>query len=147
MALTTLYLLTFLELAPYVVLVLTWWVFTPTVLRLAIELLHARPRSAKALRKPIRLVDTIALLFSLWEKEFLVPSMAYSTADAFVIVCRLDRTDTLDEAPQNKKSKRLPLGYFLTNSINKTLRGLFPVAPRKSWDRSVVVVLLTFCAT
>ena len=49
---TTLNLLTYLELALYVVLVLTWWVFTPSALRLAIELLHARPRLAKALRNP-----------------------------------------------------------------------------------------------
>ena len=52
---TTLYLLTCLELALYVVLVLTWWVFTPPALRLAIELLHARPRFVKALRKSQRL--------------------------------------------------------------------------------------------
>ena len=31
----------FLGLSLYVVLVLTWWVFTPSALRLAIELLHA----------------------------------------------------------------------------------------------------------
>ena len=88
---TTLYRLTFLVLAPYVVLVLTLWVFSPSALRLAIELQHVRPRSPKALRKFKRLVGTIALLFSLslshiWENEFLVPSMAESTADAFVIV-------------------------------------------------------------
>ena len=47
------------------VFVLTWWVFTPSALRLDIELLHARPRLAKALRKSVRLVDRIALLFSL----------------------------------------------------------------------------------
>ena len=62
---TKLYRLPFLELAPYVVLVLIWWVFTPSALRLAIELRHARPRLVKALRKSIQLVDTIALLFSL----------------------------------------------------------------------------------
>ena len=44
--------------------VLTWWVFTPWALRLAIELLHVRPRLAKALRKSKRLVGTVALLFS-----------------------------------------------------------------------------------
>ena len=33
------------------------------------------------------------------EKEFLAPSMACSTADAFDIVCRLDRNGTLDEVP------------------------------------------------
>ena len=62
---TTLYLLTFLVLALYVVLVLTWWVFTPSALRLVIELRHARPRLTKALENPKRLVGTIALLFSL----------------------------------------------------------------------------------
>ena len=41
---TTLYLLGSLELALYVVLVLTWWVFTPSSLRRAIELLRVRPR-------------------------------------------------------------------------------------------------------
>ena len=30
--------------------------------------------------------------------------MAYSTADAFDIVCRLDRNHTFDEVPQNKKA-------------------------------------------
>ena len=29
--------------------------------------------------------------------------MAFSIATAFDIVCRLDRDDTLDEVPQNKK--------------------------------------------
>ena len=38
-------------------------------------------------------------------EKFLVPSMAYSTADAFDIVCRLDRNDTLDEVPQKTKQK------------------------------------------
>ena len=38
-----------------------------------------------------------------WENEFLAPSMVCSTADAFNIVCRLDRDGKLDEAPQNKK--------------------------------------------
>ena len=45
---TTLYLQTSLELAQYVVLVLTWWVFIPSALQLAISLLHARPRLLKA---------------------------------------------------------------------------------------------------
>ena len=40
-----------------------------------------------------------------WEKEFLAPSMACSTANAFVIVCRLDCDGKLDEAPQSKKQK------------------------------------------
>ena len=44
-------------------------------------------------------------LSPVWEKEFFVPSVAYSTADAFDTVCRLDRTGTLDEAPQNKEAQ------------------------------------------
>ena len=47
----------------------------------------------------------IFALSPVWEKEFLVPSMVLSTADAFDIVCRLDRNGTLHEAPQNKKQK------------------------------------------
>ena len=44
-------------------------------------------------------------LSPIWEKEFLVPSMAFNTASAFDIVCRLDRDDTLGEVPQNKRQK------------------------------------------
>ena len=40
-----------------------------------------------------------------WEKEFLAPSMARSTADAFHIVCRLDHDGKFDEASQNQKQK------------------------------------------
>ena len=82
-----------------------------------------------------------------WEREFLFPTMTFHTANAFDIVCRLDRNDTLDEVPQNKKNRKLPLGYFLTNFTNKILPVLSLAVPRKSWDRSVVVVLLTFCLT
>ena len=38
------------------------------------------------------------------EKEFLVPSMAFSIANAFDTVCRLDRDDTLDEVSQKAES-------------------------------------------
>ena len=59
--------------------------FIPSAWLLAIELRHARPRLAKVLRRSTRLVGTIALLFwpSVLEKKFLVPSMAFGTADAF----------------------------------------------------------------
>ena len=40
-----------------------------------------------------------------WEKDFLAPSMARSTEDAFNIVCRLDHDGKLDEVPQDKKQK------------------------------------------
>ena len=38
-------------------------------------------------------------------KEFLAPSMARNTADAFKIVCRLDHDGKLDEVSQDKKQK------------------------------------------
>ena len=44
-------------------------------------------------------------LSSDWEKNFLVPSMARSTADAFNIVLCLDHTCKLDDAPQDKRPK------------------------------------------
>ena len=34
-----------------------------------------------------------------WERDFLFPSMTFHTANAFDIVCRLDRDDILDEDP------------------------------------------------
>ena len=57
----------------------------------------------------MRHAGTIVLsLFALspaWEHEFLFPSMTFHKANAFDIVCQLDRNDTLDEVPQNKKQK------------------------------------------
>ena len=44
-------------------------------------------------------------LSPIWEKNFLFPLLAHSTAGAFDIVCRLDRNDTLDEVRQNNKQK------------------------------------------
>ena len=43
---TTLFHLRFLGLAPFVALVLIWWAFIPSALRLFIELQRARPRFA-----------------------------------------------------------------------------------------------------
>ena len=112
---TTLYLLTFLVLALYVVLVLTWWVFTPSALRLDIELLHARPRLTKASRQSQRLVGTIALLFSFYlpsgRKNFLFPpwtiaprmlSMLFVVWTVMAHLMKLRRIN----------SRRLLLGYL-----------------------------------
>ena len=147
---TTLYRLPFLELALYVDLVLTWWVFTPSALRLAIELLHARPRSAKALRKSIRLVDTIVLLFSLFlqsgRKNFLFPPwpVALRTLSIlsvfWTVMAHLMKLRSI-------KSRRLLLAYFLTDSIKKTLLGLSLYGPPKFWDRSADSELRTSCPT
>ena len=50
-------------------------------------------------------VAPILALSSNWEKEFLAPSMARSTAEAFNIVCCLDHNGKLDDVPQVKKQK------------------------------------------
>ena len=39
-----------------------------------------------------------------WEQEFLFPSMTFHTANAFDIICRLDRDDTLDSTKQKAES-------------------------------------------
>ena len=78
--------------------------------------------------------------------EFLFPSMTFHTANAFDIVCRLDRDDILDEVLQTK-SKKLSAVYFWISCAHKTLLGLSPVVPHESWDQSVVIVLLTSCST
>ena len=43
----------------------------------------------------------------MWDKEFLAPSMARSTAEAFNMICRLDRNGKFDDFPQDKKQKAL----------------------------------------
>ena len=73
-------------------MVLTWLVSTPSASRPAIELPRVRTRSAKGFS-------------STWEKEFLAPSMARSTADAINLVCCLDHNGKLDDSPQEKKQK------------------------------------------
>ena len=97
-----------------------------SALRPAIELLHARPRSAKALTKSNWLVGTNALLFSLflvWEKQFLAPSTACSTANAFDIVVWTVMANLMKF---RNKRRRLLLDYFQTNYMNKTLLASFP---------------------
>ena len=79
-------------------------------------------------------------------RSSLYPSMTFHTANAFDIICRLDRDDTLDDVPQNKKQK-VTTSYFWTSCVNKTLLGLSLVVPHESWYRSVVIVLLTSCPT
>ena len=55
--------------------------------------------------------------------------MAYSTADAFDIMCRLDRTGTLDEAPQNNKQK-VATGLLLDKLHKQDFAG--PLSSRAS---------------
>ena len=123
---TTLYLLPFVELAPYVVLVLTKWVFTPSVLACSTTLAQGlkKIQTARGLN-----CTSLFALSPVWEKEFLAPSMAYGTADAFDIVCRLDRNGTLDEAPQNKKQK-VATGLLLDKLHKQDFAG--PLSSRAS---------------
>ena len=106
---TSLFRLPFLRLAPYVALVLIWWAFNSISLAARYRVAACSTTLSRGLEK----INTarghnctpLFALSPIWEKEFLVPSMSLSTADAFDIVCRLDRNDTLDEVPQNKKQK------------------------------------------
>ena len=99
---TALYLLTFLELAPCVALVLTKWASIPSPLRLAIELLHVRLRVSKALRKSKRLEGTTTTLFSLSllleRKNSLHLPWPVAPRTLFDIICSLDREGEQDFA-------------------------------------------------
>ena len=68
-------------------------------------------------------------LSPVWEKEFLAPSMALSTVNAFDIVCRLDRDDTPDEVPQTNK-KRIATGLLLDKLHKQDFAG--PLSSRAS---------------
>ena len=88
----------------------------------------------------------IFVLSPVWEKEFLAPSMARSTANAFDIVCSLDRDGKLDEVPQNNKQK-VATGLLLDKLHKQDFAVPLPFEPLKSWDRSVVIELRTSCTT
>ena len=64
-----------------------------------------------------------------WEQEFLFPSMAFHTVSAFDILSRLDRDDTLDEVPQNKKQK-VAVGLLLDKLRTQDFAG--PLSSRAS---------------
>ena len=64
-----------------------------------------------------------------WEHEFLLLSMAFNTANAFGIVCRFDRDDTLDDVPQNNKQK-IATGLLLDKLRKQDFAG--PLASRAS---------------
>ena len=110
---TTLYLLTFLELA--------LCGLGPDLVGIHFISLAARYRAAacsNTLRQGLEKIQAArghncAPIFALspnWEKEFLAPSMAWSTANAFDIVCSADRDGKLEDAPQNKQ--KLATGSF-----------------------------------
>ena len=126
----TLFHLRCLGLALFLALARIWWAFIPFAQRLDSELQHARSRLAKVLKRSVRLVDAIALLFSL--------SLPFGKR----ILCSIHVFQSLAT-----KSRKLQLACFWTNFINKTLLGFSPVAPRESWDRAFVIELGTCCPT
>ena len=92
----------------------------------------------------MRHAGTIALLSlcslsPAWEQEFLFPSLTFHTANAFDIVCRLDRDDTLDEVPQYKKQK-VATGLLLDKQdfagplSSRVLRVLGPITRHRVAD-------------
>ena len=85
-------------------------------------------------------------LSSIREKNSLFHPLAFSTANALMLFVVWTVMTHLMKF-RKTKSRRLQLACFCTNFINKTLLGLFPAVPRESWDRSVVIVLLTSCPT
>ena len=64
---------------------------------------------------------SVLALSSICEKELLAPSMARSTAEAFNMVCCLDRNGKLDDSPQ--RSRRLPQPCSATNCNRQDFAG------------------------
>ena len=86
----------------------------------------------------------ISALSPVWEKEFLAPSMACSTANAVNIVCRLIVMSNFTKL-RRIRSRKLTLDYSEANYMSRTLLGPSLYGPPKFWDRSVVIELRTSC--
>ena len=118
-----------------------------SALRLAIELLHVRPRLAKDLRKSQRLEGITALLFSLslltGSKDFLhlvAPRTLSILFVAWTMIASLMRS------PQDKKQK-LATGFLRDKLYGQDFAGPISYGPPKFWDQSVVIELRTSCTT
>ena len=70
----------------------------------------------------------IFALSPVWDKEFLAHSMACSTANAFDIVCLLDRDGKLDDAPKNKK-QQVATGLLRDKLYEQDFAGPISVRP------------------
>ena len=142
---------TLLGLVQFVVLVLTWWVFSPSALRPAYRVAGCSSTLSQGLENINiargQLHSSFRSLSPIWEEEFPLPSMAFSTADAFWFCLSVGPWWHSWRSSTKQKGRKLQLACFWTNFINKTLLGLCPVAPREPSDRSVVIVLLTLCST
>ena len=111
-----------------------WWASTPSALRPAIELLHADPRFTEVLKKSVRHAGTIALLSLLF---LLLGNMSFffhprpSTQRMHLILFVGWTVMTHLMKFRKTKNRKLPLGYFWTNSIDKTLLVLSLAVPQE----------------
>ena len=141
---TTLDLLTFLELAPYVVFV------TPSALWLAIELQHVRPLSTKALRKSRRLEGITSYLSSfsllIGSKKFnSLPRLVAPRVLAILFVAWTMMANLMKS--RRIGSRRSPQDHFVTNYVSRGMLDLSLYGLLKFWDRSDVIELRTSCST
>ena len=142
--------LPFLGLAPCVVSALTWLVFIPSALAAHYRVAACSTTLSQGLGKintarghnctPIFALSPSARKFFLFPPWPVAPRMILILSLVWTVMTHLMKS-------RKTENGRLPLGCFLTYSIDKTLLGLFPFAPRESWDRSVFTVLLTSCTT
>ena len=101
---TLLFTPTYFVLVPCVALVLTWLVSILSASRPVIELPRVRTRCQGLQKIQAARANDFAPFLALSpisEKEFLAPSMARSTAEAFNMVCCPDRDGKLDDSPQD----------------------------------------------
>ena len=93
------YHLRLLELTPFVASALIWWAFIPSALRLAIDLQHAHPHFAEALKRSVRLVDNCSPLFAL---SLPLGNMSFPFPPWLPTQRMHLHNDTHDEVPQNR---------------------------------------------
>ena len=134
---TTLFHLNFLGLAPFVVMVLVWWVLTPSALRFATRLQHAHPLSAEVSKKSMRHAGTIALLSLLFlplsNMSFFSFPLTFTLRMHLILSVGWTVMTRLMKF-RKTQNKRLPLGCFWTNYMSKILLGLLPFEPHRVAD-------------
>ena len=89
----------------------------------------------------------VLALSSIWEKKFLAPSMARSTAEAFTVACCLDRNGKFDDSPKDKKQKVASQAYSATNFIGRILLDRSPDNLPRFLGQSAVFALHRFFLT
>ena len=110
------------------------WAFILSALRLTIELLHARPRLAKDLRNPNgswTQLHSFSRSLPSGKKNFLFPPRPRAQRMPLILFVVWTVMTHLMKY-RKTTNRKLPLGCFWTNSINKTLLGLSSRASRAS---------------